>query len=82
MERTGRADAEAGAAVAPLARALRDSKASLTYRWLERIEQRVAVDAGEVFPTEDLLNHVPLLASRYAEFREGLGCVIEPWPEG
>lgn len=25
---------------------------------------------------------VPLLASRYAEFREGLGCVLEPWEEG
>lgn len=25
---------------------------------------------------------VPLLASRHAEFREGLGCVLEPWPEG
>ena len=24
---------------------------------------------------------VPLLTSRYAEFREGLGCVLEPWPE-
>jgi two-component sensor histidine kinase len=70
IEQIGRAEAEGGPAVAPLARALRDSRASLTYRWLERIEQRVAVEAGEVFPTEDLLNHVPLLIGAIAEFVE------------
>lgn len=64
------ADREDGTAAAPLARALRDSRASLTYRWLERIEERVSLEAGEVFPTEGLLNHVPLLIDAIAQFVE------------
>lgn len=31
--------------------------------------------------TKRVTASVPLLTSRYAEFREGLGCVLEPWPE-
>lgn len=76
MERAQSADVETVAAAAPLARSLRDARASLTYRWLERIAQRVSVDSGEVFPTEDLLNHVPLLIEAIAEF------VDDPAEEG
>lgn len=69
-------DLEAGPLGAALSRALRDSRASLTFRWLERIEQRVTVEAGEVFPTEELLNHVPLLIDAIADF------VADPAEEG
>lgn len=55
---------------APLARSLRDSRASLTYRWLDRIQERVQLEAGEVFPSDQLLDHVPLLLEAVADFME------------
>ena len=33
----------------------------LTRRWLERISDRVALDPNRIFPTEELLDHVPML---------------------
>ncbi|HUE76786.1 MAG TPA: sensor histidine kinase, partial [Longimicrobiales bacterium] len=39
-------------------------------RWLERIVARVAVDAQEVFPTDDLLDHIPLLLDGIADYME------------
>lgn len=39
-------------------------------RWLERIEARVALTPNEVFPTESLLNHVPLLIDGIADYLE------------
>jgi signal transduction histidine kinase len=60
----------ASALAGPLARSLRDSRASVTYRWLERIKERVELPSGEVFPSEELLDHVPLLVAAIAEFVE------------
>lgn len=60
----------AGEVAGPLARGLRDSKASVTYRWLDRIKERVEVPAGDVFPSEQLLDHVPLLIEAVADFME------------
>lgn len=54
----------------PLARSLREARASVTYRWLERIEERVDVGEDEVFPSEDILDHVPLLIEAVADFIE------------
>ncbi len=54
----------------PLARSLRDSRASVTYRWLERIEEQVELEREQVFPSEALLDHVPLLIDAIAEFME------------
>ena len=54
----------------PLARSLRDSRASVTYRWLERIQERVELEHEQVFPSEALLDHVPLLIDAIAEFME------------
>lgn len=54
----------------PLARSLRDSRASLTYRWLQRIDDRLDVGPNDVFPTEELLDHVPLLVEAIADFIE------------
>lgn len=54
----------------PLARELREARASITYRWLERIEERVEVGEDQVFPSNELLDHVPLLISAVADFIE------------
>lgn len=55
---------------ATLARRLREARAELTGRWLERIVRRVTLDANHVFPTDELLDHVPLLIDGIAEFME------------
>ena len=53
-----------------LADRLRDSKQQLTTRWLERIVERVSIDPNRVFPTEELLDHVPLLIEGIADYLE------------
>jgi signal transduction histidine kinase len=55
---------------ATLARRLRDARDELTGRWLERIASRVDLDANRVFPTDDLLDHVPLLLAGIADYME------------
>src|ERR1700754_123263 len=49
---------------AEIARRLRDARAALTARWLAR----VTVPAREVFPPDDLLDHIPLLIEGIAAF--------------
>ncbi len=39
-------------------------------RWLERISARVALDPNRVFPTDDLLDHIPLLLDGIAAYLE------------
>jgi signal transduction histidine kinase len=39
-------------------------------RWLERIAARVTVDRNEIFPSKDLLDHVPLLVDGIADYVE------------
>lgn len=53
-----------------LAARIRDSRDDLTQRWLERISDRVRLDANRVFPTDELLDHVPLLIVGVADFIE------------
>ena len=53
-----------------LAARLRDARTELVRRWLDRIVARVTIDPTNVFPTEDLLNHVPLLIDGIAEYLE------------
>jgi signal transduction histidine kinase len=53
---------------AALARMLRAEREELTRRWLERIAARVALDPQRIFPTETLLDHVPLLIDGIAEY--------------
>jgi signal transduction histidine kinase len=53
-----------------LATRLRDHKDELTHRWLERISARVAIDPNRIFPTDDLLDHVPLLVMGIASYLE------------
>ena len=51
-----------------LASRLRESRDDLTTRWLERIAARVSVDANRIFPTRDLLDHVPVLIDGIAAY--------------
>jgi signal transduction histidine kinase len=53
-----------------LADRLRQAREDLVTRWLERIEARVTLTAKEVFPSETLLNHVPLLIDGIATYLE------------
>ena len=53
-----------------LAARIRTSRDDLTRRWLERISDRVRLDPKRIFPTEDLLDHVPLLIDGIADFIE------------
>jgi signal transduction histidine kinase len=53
-----------------LADRLRAARVDLAARWLERIVARVALEPNRVFPTDDLLNHVPLLIDGIAAYIE------------
>ena len=51
-----------------LAGELRNARTEIVRRWLDRIVARVTVDENSVFPTEALLNHVPLLIDGIADY--------------
>jgi signal transduction histidine kinase len=53
-----------------LAGRLRDARHDLTLHWLERIVERVSIDRHRVFPSRDLLDHVPLLIDGIADYLE------------
>ena len=53
-----------------LAGRLRADRDALTGRWLARIAARVALDPNRVFPTDELLDHVPLLLDGIADYVE------------
>ena len=55
---------------ATLASRLRDSRDELTRRWLDRISDRVELSPNRVFPTEELLDHVPILIDGIAGYLE------------
>jgi signal transduction histidine kinase len=58
----------------PLASALADriraAREELTRRWLDRISARVALEPNRVFPTDELLDHVPILLDAIAAYVE------------
>ena len=64
---TGRTDDEC-----PLAHVLADrlkiARRDLTTQWLDRIAARVSLDPNHLFPTDELLDHVPLLIDGVAEY--------------
>jgi len=53
-----------------LASAMRAHRAELTRRWLDRISARVSIDPNRIFPTEALLDHVPVLMDGVAAYLE------------
>ena len=71
---TQRDHASARGAATPLARMLgadlHAGRNEIVRRWLERIAARVSLSPNAVFPTEELLNHMPLLIDGIAEYLE------------
>jgi signal transduction histidine kinase len=55
---------------ANLATRMRGSRDDLTRRWLDRISTRVGLHPNRVFPSEELLDHVPLLIDGVADYLE------------
>ena len=55
---------------ARLAERLRDARTDVVSRWLDRIIARVTIEPNRVFPTDELLNHVPLLVDGIANYLE------------
>jgi signal transduction histidine kinase len=53
-----------------VAQRLREEREALTRRWLDRISDRVAIHPNRIFPTEELLDHVPLLIEGIASYIE------------
>ena len=51
-----------------LAERLRRARHDLTAQWLDRIASRVSLDPNRVFPTNQLLDHVPLLIDGVADY--------------
>jgi signal transduction histidine kinase len=58
------------ALAAPLARELRASRDDLTRRWLDRIADRVSLEPNRIFPSDELLDHVPVLVEGIAGYVE------------
>lgn len=59
-----------GALSAALAARLRASKEQLVQRWLDRIMARVSIAPSRIFPSEELLDHVPILIDGIAGYLE------------
>jgi signal transduction histidine kinase len=59
-----------------LADRMRSSRDELTHRWLDRISSRVRLDPNRVFPTDALLDHMPLLINGIADYIENPNKVI------
>ena len=51
-----------------LAERLRDHRDALTGRWLVRIADRVSLTPNRIFPSDDLIDHVPLLLVGIADY--------------
>jgi signal transduction histidine kinase len=49
---------------------MREHKDELTRRWLDRISVRVTMDPNQIFPTEAILDHVPMLIAGIADYIE------------
>jgi signal transduction histidine kinase len=53
-----------------LAERLREARNELTHRWLDRVSARVTLDKNRIFPTDELLDHIPLLVDGIADYME------------
>lgn len=53
-----------------LAQRLREDREEIVGRWLERISDRVTLSRDKIFPTRDILDHVPLLIDGIADYLE------------
>ncbi len=50
---------------------MRASSTQVVSRWLDRIVARVKLDAENVFPSEELLDHMPILVDGIADYLDG-----------
>jgi signal transduction histidine kinase len=57
--------------VAELTSALRTDREEIIFRWLQRIADRVTVEREFVFPSETLIDHVPLLIEGLCDYIAG-----------
>jgi signal transduction histidine kinase len=55
---------------AALAQRLREASRDLVGLWLDRITERVAITPNRVFPTDELLDHMPMLVEGIADYIE------------
>ncbi len=62
---------------ARLAERLRAARTEVVSRWLDRIIARVTIEPDHVFPTDELLNHVPILVDGIADYLESGESVID-----
>jgi signal transduction histidine kinase len=53
-----------------LAERLREQRHTLTSHWLARIADRVALTPNRIFPSDDLIDHIPLLILGIADYIE------------
>jgi signal transduction histidine kinase len=60
-----------------LAAELRAARTDVVRRWLDRIVARVTIQENQVFPTDELLDHVPLLVDGIAAYVEAEGLDLE-----
>lgn len=63
-----------------IAAELRNGRTDIVRRWLDRIVARVQVEANQVFPSDELLDHVPLLVDGIADYVESDGISSEATP--
>lgn len=71
VDRKGKMNERIGCPLAGvLAQRLRGARDDLTRRWLDRICARVSLDPKVIFPSQDLLDHVPLLMDGIADYME------------
>ena len=47
---------------------IRGASQELSYRWLQRLKDVLTVDRDEIFPTDDLLDHIPQLIEEIAGY--------------
>lgn len=59
-----------------MAERLRAARTELTTRWLDRISERVSINPNRIFPTEELLDHVPKLINGVADYIEDPARVV------
>ena len=55
---------------AALAGRLRAASRDLVQQWLDRITERVSIDPEHVFPSDELLDHMPMLVEGIADYIE------------
>ncbi|MEP6619967.1 MAG: sensor histidine kinase [bacterium] len=62
---------------ARLALKLRAARTEVVRRWLDRIVARVSISANSVFPTDELLDHIPILIEGIADYLDGTGAPLD-----